>query len=930
MSSARAGSCHLVTRPRRVLFRVDAGPSCGLGHLQRSIALAQALSCGGEVRCAFVVIEDAGVSAQIRAAGFQALPAETPRAGSERDLEAVLELLDATQSEAVIVDSYGARAEYFEALRASGRRVAAIDDEARFAFPCHWVINGSPDAARLGYRSSSGDTRFLLGAKYALLRQTFWDLAPRKPRARVQRILLTVGGGDPNRQTPRLFAEIDALDPDFSIDVVIGPFARDTDFPRSQAKGARHPTRVLLGQWDLCAVLREADIAVSGGGQTLCELAAAGTPSVGIEIATNQRTNLQALERLGATRIAGASSDPDLASHVGRELRRLLGSRDLRARMSGAGPVLLDGRGAQRVAQLIVQNLVRQAHESSRPRDLASSAGCDRRPASGGVTLDSGTQLPAQRPHWTQGSPHVADEIAILREPVADAPRILLVLNHLERELNTLERIRQALLRCDPTCRVETLAYRDERFCARALELEPQVIFTFPITSISTATPHYVLKFMLGCHLVCYRREGLLAPGHDWMVEASAGFERYGPDLVDYELFWGEELANKIGGLLVQQSKLASPERIRVFGYPDYEEVPDHSDSVPQASNGGTQLLQKLRGWPRTHTVLCVTGFQAADYSDDDLRRAGDWYDPTAPETERTFEEVRESVRRTRRLRQLWIEMVDTLAVRNRDLHLVLKTHPVENAISQRRAEDPYHRLQRHDNVTVVSDPVPIGQLLACSGLLLHYGSTTAADAALHLVPAVFVRSDEVLGGRPPQLTFYDRAFPSSADLEIREVPAFVRAHLRCPVQFHRTPEMDDALQRHFNFSYDRPYTPSADMAEFLLGLARAPARTLAVGDPLLVDAIRTCGRAAELVTWALSRGIELVKRERFSEALANYLDPAAVVSRLASLQVHDLQMLRSLCLARSRKPPEVTRARDISVNSAGQQATSLKSQGSR
>jgi spore coat polysaccharide biosynthesis predicted glycosyltransferase SpsG len=96
----------------------------------------------------------------------------------------------------------------------------------------------------------------------------------------------------------------------------------------------------------LLDALLDADLAVTGGGQVLYEAMAAGTATIALPLAENQRRAVRGLEILGATEIV----EPGALGVLGQRLERLdenpaeCGLRAARAR------VLVDGHGALRVA----------------------------------------------------------------------------------------------------------------------------------------------------------------------------------------------------------------------------------------------------------------------------------------------------------------------------------------------------------------------------------------------------------------------------------------------------------------------------------------------------------------------------------------------------------------------------------------------------
>jgi UDP-2,4-diacetamido-2,4,6-trideoxy-beta-L-altropyranose hydrolase len=211
----------------RVLFRVDVGSAIGLGHLARSLALAAAGRDAG-MQCVFLAVGSViGYRTALKLvtdSGFEVKIFEQVALGGREDLERTLDQAARHSSDAVVVDSYHVDGQFFERLRAAGLFVIANDDLALHPFPCQLVVNGGAHACELPYRSSSGDTRFLLGPEYALLRPEFRDLPRRAVCAVARNILVTLGGADPRNLMPRLLGLLAELPGDFEVAAIIGPF----------------------------------------------------------------------------------------------------------------------------------------------------------------------------------------------------------------------------------------------------------------------------------------------------------------------------------------------------------------------------------------------------------------------------------------------------------------------------------------------------------------------------------------------------------------------------------------------------------------------------------------------------------------------------------------------------------------------------------
>ena len=332
------------------LFLVEAGPAVGLGHLQRCLSLAEALQ-QQETNSVFFTSVDPDVQRRVLACGFGVLARDSDDAHA--NVEQAVRVAQEHPYQTVIVDSYRLGDEDLARLRRAELFVVAIDDLARESFPCQVVVNGGAHAQDLTYRSSTGDTRFLLGPRYALLRPEFQNIPSRILRKRVRHILVSLGGADPSGLTLPVLHALEELPEEFSVTVVIGPFFRNRERIQAAVRQCHRSVRVVAAPREMRDLMLEADLAISGGGQTLSELAATGTPAVAVEIAKNQAGSLAAMIERGVAVPGGKATDDDVIVQVREAVRRLLSDPEVRAAMSLAGRRLVDGRGAERVAHVL-------------------------------------------------------------------------------------------------------------------------------------------------------------------------------------------------------------------------------------------------------------------------------------------------------------------------------------------------------------------------------------------------------------------------------------------------------------------------------------------------------------------------------------------------------------------------------------------------
>jgi spore coat polysaccharide biosynthesis predicted glycosyltransferase SpsG len=270
-----------------------------------------------------------------------------------RDLRQTLGLAAQWSADALVIDSYDAPVECLAGIGV--RVVAVIDDLGDRPLPVTLVVNGAAQAHDIRYRVRP-DTTLCLGSEYVLLRAEFAGEPTREVPPRIRRALVTVGGADPTLLTPSLIAWArEALD-GAALDVVVGPFWS----PEARAAAEREAQKgrdVVLHKdpEGIRQLMLSCDVALSGGGQTVYELAATATPAVAIRLFENQTANLRALSAQDALLWPGDASDPDLGAKIVRALRSLDADPSRRQTLGIRGRSMVDGRGASRVAQVLLQ-----------------------------------------------------------------------------------------------------------------------------------------------------------------------------------------------------------------------------------------------------------------------------------------------------------------------------------------------------------------------------------------------------------------------------------------------------------------------------------------------------------------------------------------------------------------------------------------------
>jgi len=331
-----------------VVFRTEGGPTIGLGHIRRSMTLAQELQKQG-ARAIFVLPEDTLSLEILRREGFEVA---TVAMDKDLDLGETLKSAKSFSARACIIDSYNIL-DFSRITKVVFTGV--IDDLATTSLPVDLIINGGADAEALCYHAAAR-TQLLLGPQYSLLREEFSEEPLRRQSKSIERVLITLGGTDHTGLTADILIWVREMLPSARLDVVIGAF-----FNRATRDRIHHLIKEDSDahEYENPPQMRElmvaCDIAITGGGQTAYELAATGTPGLAVRLADNQTGNLRGLSAHGAIRWIGDATDGDLKGKLLPALRDLAENWEKRTEMSRVGRRLVDGRGTKRVAQAMIK-----------------------------------------------------------------------------------------------------------------------------------------------------------------------------------------------------------------------------------------------------------------------------------------------------------------------------------------------------------------------------------------------------------------------------------------------------------------------------------------------------------------------------------------------------------------------------------------------
>jgi spore coat polysaccharide biosynthesis predicted glycosyltransferase SpsG len=347
-----------LVRLPRILFRVDGGARLGMGHVYRSLAIADELRNISTADVLFLMSAEHPEGVQhVSRYGYPVrvlAGAEVPPA-----LEAIREY-----SPNIIVNDLPFLPNGYlkELARLGASTINLVDSLADVERPAEVasVIIGVMHEDRVEIEDYYG------GPSFAILRESF--AGREKTFAPVAgRIVVSFGGSDPQGLTLKVLRALDRLAADLEVKVILGPaFSRRPELEQLVEGLSRRPL-VLDNVENMAETLAAADLVFCAGGMTVFEIAALGTPGVVLCQNAREQSRMESFAGYGTVVHLG------LGTEVAEEAllaaaRELLADPERRRAMSEAGRKLVDARGAQRAAELVLKTQPRGPAAKGRRR----------------------------------------------------------------------------------------------------------------------------------------------------------------------------------------------------------------------------------------------------------------------------------------------------------------------------------------------------------------------------------------------------------------------------------------------------------------------------------------------------------------------------------------------------------------------------------
>jgi len=346
-----------------ILFRCDGSPDIGLGHVIRCLAIADELHEVHNCHIAFAMRTGPLGIQMVEEKGYQVIP--PPKGDLSFDYGVWLnECVKKVDARAIVFDVRdGLTRAVVKELRNNGILIVTIDDpeDKRLSADLSFYPP-VPQVKRIDWTGFTGNLH--IGWEWVILRREFANArhfvdkhSKLKTKNSKPRILVTMGGSDPQGMTFKAVKALELLEEEFEVVVVLGAGFKHKKQLDNLLSGCKQHFDVRNNVQNMAEIMSKSNLAVASFGATAYELAAMGVPAIYLCLTEDHAESASAFVEEGMAISLGVFTHVN-TKMIAKGISNVLNNKSLLSKLADNAKKHIDGQGVTRISRLIIERFV--------------------------------------------------------------------------------------------------------------------------------------------------------------------------------------------------------------------------------------------------------------------------------------------------------------------------------------------------------------------------------------------------------------------------------------------------------------------------------------------------------------------------------------------------------------------------------------------
>lgn len=329
----------------KIAIRVDGNKSLGMGNVYRSLSIAEMLQKRGQQVC-FIMKSYPGSYEPILEKGFSVFLLSPMVCNGTLNAQ-LSEIIECNSINVFINDIKNTDSDYVNHLKNLGLTVVNFDDLGQGRSNADILIDAF-------YPSKNNGTinHHNFGPSFIILREEFRKARnhPRVIKKEISDIAIMMGAANTGNFLDRVLKTLGRIPESVKCHVILSKAVQNAGLFQIE-----YPNKNFFYYYqpeNIADILLNADLAITGGGISMCECCTLGTPSIIIPQVPHEEKNALMFQAAGA--VSAFEYDPDLSEdRLFARLHSIMTDSQQRIVISHNAKKYVDGKGMDRIMQIL-------------------------------------------------------------------------------------------------------------------------------------------------------------------------------------------------------------------------------------------------------------------------------------------------------------------------------------------------------------------------------------------------------------------------------------------------------------------------------------------------------------------------------------------------------------------------------------------------